>query len=56
MLSAIFVSSEDYGTRASTLVLGHRHGGFTLQERSFGPGGSVLGEQRAQVSVMSTGV
>ncbi|MDD3505007.1 MAG: hypothetical protein PHX65_00455, partial [Sulfurimonas sp.] len=35
MLSAIFVSSEDYGTRASTLVLGHRQGGFTLQERSF---------------------
>ena len=56
MLSAIFVSSEDYGTRASTLVLGHRHGGFTLQERSFGPGGSYLGEQRAQASVMSTGV
>jgi uncharacterized protein with NRDE domain len=34
-LSAIFVKSPDYGTRASTLLTVHRSGLTTLSERSF---------------------
>jgi uncharacterized protein with NRDE domain len=42
LLSAIFVQSEAYGTRASTLLLRGRDGGLRLEERSFGPGGAPL--------------
>lgn len=51
LLSAIFVRSPGYGTRASTLLTVHRQGAIRLEERSFGPGGEVL-----QSSVISTGV
>jgi uncharacterized protein with NRDE domain len=44
VLSAIFVASPDYGTRASTLLTMHRSGAVTLIERSFGPGAFALGE------------
>lgn len=50
-LSAIFVKSENYGTRASTVVLRHRDGSVRLHERSFGPHGQPL-----QSSLISTGV
>lgn len=50
-LSAIFVRSEDYGTRASTVLILDRHGRIRLEERSFGPQGQSL-----QSSVISTGV
>lgn len=50
LLSAIFVKSATYGTRASTF-LASGPGGLRLEERSFGPGGEPL-----QSSVISTGV
>jgi len=42
-LSAIFVQSETYGTRASTVLTRHRDGGIRLEERRFGPRGQPLG-------------
>jgi uncharacterized protein with NRDE domain len=50
-LSAIFVQSENYGTRASTVVLRHASGRIDLLENSFGANGCPL-----QSSVISTGV
>ncbi|MER2516269.1 NRDE family protein [Candidatus Accumulibacter phosphatis] len=44
ILSAVFVRSEDYGTRASTLLVRHRHGLTTLVERSFVAGALLSGE------------
>ena len=51
LLSAVFVQSETYGTRASTVVLQDNKGMIKLSERSFGPGGELL-----QASVISTSV
>jgi uncharacterized protein with NRDE domain len=51
LLSAIFVCSENYGTRASTVLTQARHGSIRLEERSFGSNGLPL-----QSSVISTGV
>ena len=51
MLSAVFVRSEDYGTRASTVVWQHRDGSIRVHERSFGSLGKAL-----QSSVISTSV
>jgi uncharacterized protein with NRDE domain len=58
ILSAVFVSSPDNGTRASTLLTMGRAGRITLVERSFGPGATPIGEVREtfQSSEMSTGV
>lgn len=56
LLSAIFVQSAHYGTRASTLMLGQADAGFVMLERSFGPDGRPLGERVAQSSTISTGV
>lgn len=44
MLSAIFVRSDDYGTRASSVVTCHRAGEIDFEERRFGPQGSPLGK------------
>ncbi len=38
LLSAVFVASPDYGTRASTVVLRGARGGVLLEERGAGPG------------------
>lgn len=51
LLSAVFVESETYGTRASTLAWQRSDGTVRLHERSFGPNGRPL-----QSSVISTGV
>lgn len=51
LLSAIFVCSERYGTRASTLVLQETTGHSTLIERSFDASG-----KETQSSRISTGV
>jgi uncharacterized protein with NRDE domain len=51
LLSAVFVQSPDYGTRASSVVLQDNKGMIKLTERSFGPGGELL-----QASVISTSV
>ena len=50
-LSAIFVRSEEYGTRASTVLTLASDGRITFEERSFGPHGHAL-----QSSVISTAV
>ena len=49
LLSAVFVKSENYGTRASTLVWRRADGMVKLHEKSFGPNGQAL-----QSSVIST--
>jgi uncharacterized protein with NRDE domain len=50
ILSAVFVRSEDYGTRASTLLVRHRGGLTTLIERSFGAGALRSGEVCESIS------
>ena len=50
-LSAIFVRSENYGTRASTVVWQRADGAVCLHEYSYGPYGQAL-----QSSVISTAV
>jgi uncharacterized protein with NRDE domain len=58
ILSAVFVRSEDYGTRASTLLTRRRDGLVTLHERSYGAGATPIGEvcTSFQSSLMLTGV
>lgn len=58
ILSAVFVSSADYGTRASTLLTMHGSGLVTLIERNFGRAALPLGEvcETFQSSEISTGV
>ncbi len=51
LLSAIFVRSAEYGTRASTVLTLDRSGSLTFEERSFGPNGQPL-----QSSLISTAV
>ena len=51
LLSAIFVKSENYGTRASTVLMQDTTGRITVHENSFGPQGQSL-----QSSVISTSV
>ena len=51
LLSAIFVKSENYGTRASTLAWLRTDGAISVHEQSFGPNGQAL-----QSSVISTSV
>ncbi len=43
LLSAIFVKSPDYGTRASTVLAYGRNGSSTFEERRFGPEAKFLG-------------
>jgi len=45
-LSAVFVRSPDYGTRASTLLVRRADGSGVLVEKSFGPAAQPLGERR----------
>jgi uncharacterized protein with NRDE domain len=51
LLSAIFVKSANYGTRASTLAWQRADGAICVHEQSFGPNGQPL-----QSSVISTSV
>jgi len=50
LLSAIFVKSPSYGTRASTVLTVSRQGQVVLGEKSFGPDG-LIGEVRREFSV-----
>ncbi|MCL6612308.1 MAG: NRDE family protein [Peptococcaceae bacterium] len=43
MLSPIFIQSETYGTRGSTVLLADRRGRVRFYERAFGPGGAREG-------------
>jgi len=58
ILSAVFVCSENYGTRASTLLTIDRDGRTTLLERSFDAAARVSGEvcETFQSSLISTEV
>ena len=58
ILSAVFVGSADYGTRASTVLTVRKDGQVRLVERSFGVDAALLGEvcQVFQSSLISTGV
>jgi uncharacterized protein with NRDE domain len=58
ILSAVFVRSENYGTRASTLLTRHRDGRTTLLERSFDADARALGDvsESFQSSLISTTV
>ena len=55
-LSAAFIASETYGTRASTVLLVASDGAVLFCERSFGPGGVLTGtrEQRFRVDREAT--
>ena len=46
LLSAVFVKSPDYGTRASTVLMRRRDGQIHFVERAFGRGATCLGEVR----------
>ncbi len=44
LLSSVFIASQNYGTRASTVLIVEADGRRRLMERSFGPFGGHLGE------------
>ncbi|GLO55973.1 MULTISPECIES: NRDE family protein [unclassified Pseudomonas] len=44
LLSSVFIASQNYGTRASTVLIVDDQGRRRLVERSFGPFGGHLGE------------
>ncbi|MHA6198363.1 NRDE family protein [Pseudomonas wadenswilerensis] len=44
LLSSVFIASQNYGTRASTVLIVEADGQRRLVERSFGPFGGHLGE------------
>jgi uncharacterized protein with NRDE domain len=44
VLSPIFISGDNYGTRCSTVILMSHGGELTFLERRFGPNKSFLGE------------
>jgi uncharacterized protein with NRDE domain len=48
LLSTAFITSTDYGTRSSTVVIGARDGGVVFIEQTFGPGGTPGGVARHQ--------
>jgi uncharacterized protein with NRDE domain len=50
MLSAVFIASADYGTRASTLLRAQRGEQMVMTERRFGAAGVVLGETTVTVA------
>lgn len=54
-LSAAFIRGQEYGTRASTLILvdPRQHG--LIIERRFGPRGTMLGQSRASLPDQPTG-
>ena len=58
ILSAVFVRSESYGTRASTLLTMRRDGQTSLLERSFDSDARLVGQvgETFQSSLISTGV
>ena len=45
-LSPTFIRGDDYGTRASTIILIGHDGRGTIHERRFGPQGVVLGQDQ----------
>jgi uncharacterized protein with NRDE domain len=50
-LAPVFIASQSYGTRSSTVILWRRDGQVTFEERSFGPGGVPIGIERKLLRV-----
>lgn len=48
-VSPIFIATELYGTRASTVIVWGRDGEITFEERSFGRGGAPIGVVRQTI-------
>lgn len=51
MLAPIFITGEEYGTRAVTAVLIDSERRALVYERSYGPGGRFLGEARCELAL-----
>lgn len=51
MVSSIFIAGEEYGTRASTVVLIDSDGELTFVERSYGPGGAEAETEAFRLSL-----
>ena len=51
MVSSIFIRGDEYGTRASTVVLVDKNGTATFVERSYAPGGVIAGTESFQFSL-----
>lgn len=49
LLSSAFITSATYGTRASSALVVHQDGRRLLTERSFGPGGALIGQVTLEV-------
>ncbi|TFF34164.1 NRDE family protein [Pseudomonas sp. RIT623] len=49
LLSSVFIASQNYGTRASTVLIVDGQGRRRMAERSFGPFGGHLGEVSLEV-------
>lgn len=49
LLSACFIRSPDYGTRASSLLMQHRSGLLLLIEESYNPAGEAVSRRRYQL-------
>ncbi|MFJ4372462.1 NRDE family protein [Pseudomonas japonica] len=49
LLSSVFIASQNYGTRASTVLIVEADGKRRLLERSFGPFGGHLGEVALEI-------
>ncbi|HMI82959.1 MAG TPA: NRDE family protein [Polyangiaceae bacterium] len=47
-LAPVFITSQEFGTRSSTVLLWHRDGRVTFEERSFGPNGTPIGVVRQE--------
>jgi uncharacterized protein with NRDE domain len=48
-LSPIFIAGDDYGTRASTVLLVSHEGAVSMREKRWGPGGASEGETVAPI-------
>jgi uncharacterized protein with NRDE domain len=55
MLSAPFIVSQDYGTRACTVLLVEHDGTLVMQERAFGSGGAELARRSKTVQRNAAG-
>jgi uncharacterized protein with NRDE domain len=51
LLSTAFISTDEYGTRSSSVVLVGRDECVVFVERSFGPGGEPAGEVRCEFAL-----
>jgi uncharacterized protein with NRDE domain len=48
ILSPLFITSEIYGTRSSSIIFIEREGGITFLERTFIPDGGVSKEEKTR--------